>query len=211
MTDPGWNSTVITYDSFGRKISMSDPDKGDWVYRYNGVGDLICQQDANGQIITNRYDAAGRLIERFDYASGGDCSNPSGALTGHAVFTYDTAANGLGQLVSETDSVSQFTRSTRFDSFGRPVLSETMLPDAGSHVQKTTYDQYSRVFQSFDAGRVGEDFSHNGVRHGYNATGYCRSVTKKRKMRSGPLPSPERIFYFMTHQKGHTPAPIYIA
>jgi RHS repeat-associated protein len=186
MTDPGWNSTVITYDSFGRKISMSDPDKGDWVYRYNGVGDLICQQDANGQIITNRYDAAGRLLERFDYASGGDCSNPSGALTGHAVFTYDTAANGLGQLVSETDTVTQFTRGTRFDSFGRPVLSETVIPGAGSHFQKTTYDQYSRVFQSFDAGRVGEDFSHNGVRHGYNATGYLNQLLDAQMINGEP-------------------------
>jgi RHS repeat-associated protein len=186
MTDPGQNGTAIDYDSFGRKIAMSDPDKGDWVYRYNGVGDLICQQDANGQIITNRYDAAGRLIERFDYASGGDCSNPSGALTGHAVFTYDTAANGLGQLVSETDTITQFSRNVRFDAFGRASVSETVIPGAGSHVQKTTYDQYSRVFQSFDAGRVGEDFSHNGVRHGYNATGYLNQLLDAQMINGEP-------------------------
>ena len=48
------------------------------------------------------------------------------------------------------------------------------MPGTGAvkHYEKTTYDQYGRVFQVFDASRTEARFTDNGVRHVYNANGY---------------------------------------
>ena len=44
------------------------------------------------------------------------------------------------------------------------------------HHEKTTYDQYGRTFQVFDASRTSADFTHSGVRHVYNARGYSETL-----------------------------------
>ncbi|MCP5815745.1 YD repeat-containing protein, partial [Klebsiella pneumoniae] len=82
--------TVINYDAAGRKTGMTDPDKGSWRYKYNSFGELVCQQDAKNQTVSSTYDFAGRLTGRIDRAAGGDCANPTGAVSGRATWQYDT-------------------------------------------------------------------------------------------------------------------------
>ena len=36
----------MTYDKAGRKLTMSDPDMGNWNYSYNALGNLTTQTDA---------------------------------------------------------------------------------------------------------------------------------------------------------------------
>jgi len=60
------NSTTLVYDKLGRKTSMSDPDKGNWSYVYNGFGELIEQTDAKGQKSVLGYDVRGRMVSRID-------------------------------------------------------------------------------------------------------------------------------------------------
>ena len=52
------------------------------------------------------------------------------------------------------------------------------MPGTGAkeHYEKTTYNQYGRVFQVFDASRTEARFTDNGVRHVYNANGRIRRV-----------------------------------
>ena len=40
-TNPKGN--IIRYNALSRKTALSDPDKGDWAYTYNGLGQLITQ------------------------------------------------------------------------------------------------------------------------------------------------------------------------
>lgn len=41
----------MTYDAFGRKMTMDDPDMGDWSYRYDALGNLTSQTDALGETL----------------------------------------------------------------------------------------------------------------------------------------------------------------
>ena len=185
MRDPALNTTTVGYDLRDRKTSMSDPDKGNWVYKYNRFGDLSCQMDGNGQTSVQRYDIAGRMFSRTDRAAGGNCDNPTGVVEKYSQWTYDTATNGLGQLASVHDSASvngaaQFQQTYNYDSLGRVSGTTTTMPghggSLGSHYEKVTYDQYGRVFQTFDAARASATFTANGVQNVYNSNGYLSSV-----------------------------------
>ena len=45
-------STTHSYDTRGRKTGTTDPDRGNWRYRYNTLGELLRQTDARGQVTT---------------------------------------------------------------------------------------------------------------------------------------------------------------
>jgi len=87
VTDTVGNVTVLNYDLRGRKTSMDDPDMGHWVYRYNGFGDLVYQQDNKLQEVTLSYDLLGRMVRR---------NEPEGLTT----WIYDSAPHGIGKLTS---------------------------------------------------------------------------------------------------------------
>jgi len=176
MTGPG-GTTSITYDLLGRKLGMNDPDKGVWSYQYNGFGEITCQTDARGHRIVNRYDRRGRLYNRRD-ATGGSCSSPSG-IQSNTTWTYDTAGYGFGKLNRVVDSTTGYERQYYYDHFGRHRQTRTRLPGVNNqlqnHYERTTYDQYGRVFQVFDAARSGTDFTDNGVQHLYR-NGYIERL-----------------------------------
>lgn len=64
-------------------------------FQYNALGGLIVQIDAKGQRTENEYDARGRVWRKTVKTS-------AGVVETQSVFTFDTAANGVGQLASET-------------------------------------------------------------------------------------------------------------
>lgn len=171
MIDSGDNQTTINYDLLGRKTAMNDPDKGNWQYQYNAFGELTCQQDAKNQHVVNRYDRFGRMLNRRDYAVGGTCDSPTGALKGNTTWNYDQATYGVGQLQNMVDTVSGYQKHVTYDALGRPSVLRTRLRGEnnvlGDHHQKTTYNAVGQVFQVFDAARNGADFTHNGFEHYY--------------------------------------------
>ncbi len=181
LADHNGNTSTLGYDALGRKTSMSDPDKGNLQYRYNAFGELVCQQDAKGQIQTTQYDFAGRPTLRMSRDPGGDCNGtPNGAVKAQSEWIYDTAPYGLGKAEVERDSISGFARTYGYDAFGRATLTTTTFNGANgvpsSHYEKVTYDQYGRVFQTFDAARQGKDFSRNGVQNTYTNQGFLAEV-----------------------------------
>lgn len=62
--EKGSATTTIVYDMAGRKLSMSDPDMGEWFYGYDALGNLIWQEDAKGQVTCFFYDVLNRLTGR---------------------------------------------------------------------------------------------------------------------------------------------------
>lgn len=175
-TDAGGHVTTMTYDLLGRKRTMVDPDKGSWSYEYNGFGELIKQTDARSQVQVMDYDGLGRMTCRRDEASGGnpDCDDPATNFEGAATWTYDSAPNGLGQVASVVDAISGYQKIFTYDGKGRVSEIDTTI-DGQTYSEKTTYDNYGRVYQVFDAAGDGS-FTDQGVVHYYNANGYLYLV-----------------------------------
>lgn len=174
-TAPGYQ-VLNEYNDLGQKIVTRDPDKGTWLYNYNGYGELVSQTDANGDVTNFGYDIKGRKSMQLFIPANGSASVH--------YWNYDVAANGLGQIGLETRFVvgagTEFTRRSTFDSFGRVNTSETEFAGANGaveiHHQKLTYDQFGRVFQAFDAARTGADFTRNAIENVYNERGYLTNV-----------------------------------
>ena len=64
VTDTNNITTSMSYDVYGRKVGMVDPDMGAWSYEYNAAGNLATQTDALDRDITFAYDDLGRLTEK---------------------------------------------------------------------------------------------------------------------------------------------------
>ncbi|MCQ9206769.1 MAG: hypothetical protein NG740_02665 [Omnitrophica bacterium] len=120
------NAATIQYDTLGRKISMNDPDMGNWSYSYDGVGNLTSQTDAKGQTITFQYDA----INRLTYKST------------DVTYTYDQNTNGKGRLSSVTDSsgITEFF----YDILGREEKTIKTI-NGSSYTIERTYDSLDRL------------------------------------------------------------------
>lgn len=196
---PGTVDRIVTgYDPYGRtKLWLDDPDSGLWRYDYDAAGELVCQVDAKGQGILIRYDELGRKMARHEYTGVSlppagtppDCQ--SGAHQGVSAWAYENNAQapGFGQLRETRIGVTgaPWVRKTwTFDGFGRASELFTLIETGDntgvyeSFTESTTYDQYSRVFQQFDASG---DFA--GVRFHYNAQGYLRLTEEARTGPSG--------------------------
>ncbi|WP_444882714.1 RHS repeat-associated core domain-containing protein [Microbulbifer sp. PSTR4-B] len=187
--------TKMTYDLFGRKTSMSDPDKGIWQYDYNGYGELIRQTDANGQVVENFYDQLGRLFTRIDF----DNNN---AYVNTTVWLYnnDVVTDGSGvpptALVRveefETGNSDSYSQLYGYDAYGRSseTLTSFSVESGDDHYEKTTYDQFSRPFQIFDAGGSG-NWESSAIRHHYNQYGYLHQIVDAEQRN---LASAERFY-----------------
>jgi YD repeat-containing protein len=139
------------YNTFGRKISMTDPDLGSWTYVYDVFGNLTTQTDARTCVTTITYDDLNRPTLK-SYTGPGACVS-----TPDVTYTYDSTAGGneglgrltttsnsniatnwkynvLGQVADEagtfTGENTNYNIHTDFDAFGRP-LSQT-IPSNGS-------------------------------------------------------------------------------
>ncbi|MCH6255907.1 hypothetical protein MLD52_05065, partial [Puniceicoccaceae bacterium K14] len=129
--------TTIVYDILGRKSSMSDPNMGDWKYSYNAAGELVWQENAEGDEVTMTYDALGRMITRVE----GE---------GTTVWTYDTEHLGKGMLdhVIFTTSNASVAKSYReyhyYDGYSR-LRRVSRVIDGQWYNTQQSYDSYSRV------------------------------------------------------------------
>ncbi len=101
VVDALGNTTLITYDGFGLKTGMKDPDMGVWTYGYNPAGNLITQTDAKGQTVWFGYDGLNRLTEKRQNGAGGPVL---------AQYGYDGTTdnmNGIGRRTSISNTHGQ--------------------------------------------------------------------------------------------------------
>ncbi len=63
-------SVLVTYDPLGNQTLLKDPDKGEWKYRYDALGQLLWQQNAKGDVTVQTYDPLGRMLTRSVTESG---------------------------------------------------------------------------------------------------------------------------------------------
>jgi RHS repeat-associated protein len=169
-------TTSFTYDLSGRKQTMNDPDRGGWSYTYDAEGELISQTDAKGQTATMAYDVLGRLVTRTE---------PEGTTT----WTYDTAANGVGELASIT-APNNYSESYTYDSFGRAISTTRIINTTLSVNLSSGIDTFT-VGQQYDAyGRptIGTYPGGYQVENVYNDFGFLKEVRQANADETGQNP-----------------------
>jgi len=143
-------STTFTYDDFGQKASMVDPELGTWTYVYNFLGQLLYQKDAKNNITLLKYDHAGNLVERnrngnmdyWVYEWNITADNPVGSLAntqqeyGPEVDRYYGYNPSTGQLDIEWARIENiwYYKTYGYDNYLRPtVVGHYWKPDGDTN------------------------------------------------------------------------------
>jgi len=144
VVDAQNNSTIIHYDSLGRKTDMTDPDMGRWDYAYDANGNLIEQGEAN-------YVAGQRMRVHFDYDALDRLtlkSYPNGNGTAASYF-YDVSMggtavpNGKGQRTAMLSG--NFTTRFNYDQRGRMNQAGYAIQDRTTYTMNWVYDAADRI------------------------------------------------------------------
>ena len=165
--------TSLSHDLRGRKTAMTAPDHGAWSYIHNAFGELVRQTDAKQQITTATFDRAGRLIRRDHYGPGEipvsvQPIDRAEWLWIQGKMVLEDTHRRL--TTSQMEPLPRLSRNFVYDLLGRVEEVHTTIQGT-NYTERTTYDQYGRVFQSFDASGVDR-----GAEHIYNAHGYLSQV-----------------------------------
>jgi YD repeat-containing protein len=136
---------------------------GTWTYVYDGVGQLLSQTDAKGQVTTMTYDKLGRKLTQAEPSL-------------NSVWTYDkyedlSACNkGLGKLC-EVSSLNGYRKKIVYDSVGR--TSSTTTTVGSNFTTSQTYDVNGRTASvTYPSGLM--------LTRQYTTRGYLRTVTDSR-------------------------------
>jgi RHS repeat-associated protein len=132
--DDKGNISSINYDSLGRKISMDDPDMGEWNYDYDINGNLIKQTDAKGQIVQFEYDSLNRLTQKI----------LSSTTSSIVTYIYDdpTKPDYIGRLSKIIDSSGQ--TEFFYDNLGRETKTIKTIDDT-AYIVERAYDALGRL------------------------------------------------------------------
>ncbi len=133
-------TTTQQYDSFGRIISSTSPDRGTTTNTYNGASGWLTQTtDGNGQVIQYAYDTLGRPITK--------------TVVGKRTisFGYDDTAqtNALGRITSATvttvgQSAPSSTNTFGYTPDGR-ISSNAITVGSTTYQVSSSYDPQGRL------------------------------------------------------------------
>lgn len=135
--DPAGNVTKMVYDIRGHRTQLTDPDMGITDTKYNAFGEAVEEVRpllrAAGKKNTTTYDGIGRIQSRSD---GGEVST----------WTYDTCANGVGQLCAVSGPQMNYRREYTYNAKGQPLSEFVTISSwvVNSWTTSTTYDIYGR-------------------------------------------------------------------
>ena len=166
IEDPGHGKKIMTYDAFGRLLSVDDTTDVTYTYddqnntltlmhtntaskvvtQFNAFGDKITLTDGTKQTTHYQYDAKGQLIH---------IDAPEQTSTD---YTYDTD----GHLLFQQDAGGHILRYT-YDAEGH-VLTKTVDPDGLNLTTTYSYDGIGRQLQLIDNGRCTR-FSYDNQGH----------------------------------------------
>ena len=174
ITDPNGNPQTYTYDANGDLVTFTDRENNATTFTYNSDHHLLTIVDARGiNILTNDYDATGRLIGQtdafdksliYDHNIPGRVETVTDRLGRQTRYEYDERGNVLRQ-VDAKNGVKTFT----YDEFDN-VLTET------NELNKTT----TYTYDSADNRTSIKDPLNNLTQFTYNAARQVLTVTDAR-------------------------------
>ncbi|GII23282.1 hypothetical protein Pme01_28790 [Planosporangium mesophilum] len=196
VIDPGGNTTNYEYDEAGQQVVSVEPavstesGGGAVLTRpvtyvgYNTFGEQVEVKDPNGNVTTDEYDAAGRVVatrrppytppgsstridavERDSYDERGQLVSETDPLGNTTTYTYDQ----MGRLAKVTDPNAAVTTYT-YDLLGHE-LSQT---DPTGAVSRSTYDFLDREVTSTEV--VRQTSSNHTTTSTYGAGGWLTST-----------------------------------
>lgn len=130
------NGSIVNmgYDALGYQTSLQDPSSGTTIYRFDPIGRLTYQKDANNKEIKLIYDAFGNLISKTDGA-------------GQIINSYEYYTDGFAKgLVKKITAQNGSWDSFEYDYLGREIKSTRHIDASISDIIFTTeYDSYGNV------------------------------------------------------------------
>ena len=162
------NTTGITYDRLGRRLTLDDPNTGLVSFEYDAGSNVTKQTDVRGVEVVRTFDALDRPLTE----------NHSGGPLADNLWTYDTAPNGIGLLHVEVAG-DRVLELRDYDLLSRPKHVSIMPTPSTVHHFHATYDTLGQVLtRTHPTGRVVEreydDYGHlTAIKTGpdYYATG----------------------------------------
>ncbi|MBL1128411.1 MAG: hypothetical protein HND44_07905 [Chloroflexi bacterium] len=144
--DPGsWLArTTMTYDGFGRKTSMNDPDMGVWTYAYDAAGNLTKQLDANGDRLCFYYDSLNRLTGKYHDAAQNGCANGAVQLAAYTYYTSGAGKVGKPYQIYWSSSSTQNKETFDYDSLGRLIIHDRWVDGRNYEMSYAGFDALHR-------------------------------------------------------------------
>lgn len=140
-------TTSASYDAFGHRTQVNDPNQGVWNFAYNGLGELRWQQDARGIITTFSDDWMGRRIGRNSSTHAKPVTETDNSLdTVVDTYAWDAIyARGLPAGHSRTvNGETERSQSVTYDSYARPIeiysLQDTDGGGDAEYLHRNVYD-----------------------------------------------------------------------
>ena len=152
IEDAQGNDITFSYDTFGRKTSLVDPDLGTWNYTYDAAGNLVSQRDGRGVTVSLSYDALNRVTRKNGTSSAMD-------------FTYDTIAKGTLAKVALTSANKTFAYDQRLRR-----TQENLSIDGITFSTNYSYDSADHLIQK-------NMTNGTSIRYTYNAFNKPESIT----------------------------------
>lgn len=115
--------TTFTYDSYGRKNSITDPSAGKETISYDAAGNVSRQTDAAGKTITLQYDSYHRPVTKT-----------------YPEFTTTYSYDAYGRLAAET-STNGTSRTFSYDAYGRVGTEQENVTDSKWLKKTYTYNE----------------------------------------------------------------------
>lgn len=131
---PNKNQIVASYNAFGQKYLVNDPNQGITSFTYNRLGEVKTEIDANNDSINYVYDKLGRLDTRtVSYANS---SLHAPAVNHSANFTYDK----IGALgLPRTESGNGVVKTYDYDTLTN-LIEEQVEIDNKTYITNMLYD-----------------------------------------------------------------------
>lgn len=176
--------TTMIYDIAGRKTRLDDVDKGTWQYAYNPLGEMTRQIDSKAQALDFDFDALGRVTTRYERTGVSTLTDNTHTTVNSESTTWinstSASVKGKGQISSVTYRMGSSgaivqQQNYSYDGYGRPSLQANSI-DGVALADETSYDQFGRIFQQFDASG-----DYRGVRYHYNSRGYLERLQEARE------------------------------
>ena len=142
----GTISTTFTYDTYGRRKTITDPSNGLTTYNYGTDGHVQSEVNARNQTISYVYDSYDRLQSK---------TTPEFSTT----YTYDDDLNVLTAATSSNSTSTTYT----YDSYGRLSSVKETAPDSKWLQKDYTYSggRISAIQYKSQLGTIGtENFTY---------------------------------------------------